>query len=210
MKKTFLFLALLPLAATAHADGITDGIGMAGDNIYSYTPYIQAIGYVLAAIIGLVGAFSVYTAYINNAQNIQKRMLTWGCGTMAMLCMTIALPKFFDYQESGLLADAGGSTVGGGTGSYTGGDRYGQLDTSIPSLNDGRWIPDGRFQPITINGTRTTVSRVLNELYAYSGGGSAGSYGRTLDIINKMYWDGHIDTNTYNLIMSNAGNLPHS
>ena len=43
VKKTFLFLALVPLAATAHADGITDGISMAGDHICSHTPYIQTI-----------------------------------------------------------------------------------------------------------------------------------------------------------------------
>lgn len=145
MKKSFLFLFLLPLAVTAKADGITDGISIAGDHVYSYTPYVQAIGYVLATLIGMVGAFCIYYAYINNSHNIKKQVLSWGCGSLAMLCMTIALPKFFDYQESGLLAQGGGNGVGTGTGSMAGGDRYGQLDTSIPDLSDKRWQADDRF-----------------------------------------------------------------
>ena len=144
MKKTLLFLSFIPLAVSAQADDNTDGISIAGDQVYSYTPYVQTLGFVLSAIIGLVGAFSIYLAYINNAQNIRKKVLTWGCGSLAMLCMTLALPEFFDYQESGLLADAGTGT--GGTGNYAGGDKYGQLDTTIPDMSDPRWQDDPRFQ----------------------------------------------------------------
>lgn len=209
-KVIMVMTAMMLSASPIYADSITDGIGSAGDAVYSYTPIIQALGYALAAIVGLVGAFAVYYAIQNNERDIQKRILRWGGGTIAMVCMTIALPQFFSYQESGLLADNSGSGTTSGTGTMTGGDRYGQLDTTIPSINDGRWIPDGRYQPITINGVSTTISRALNEFYANSGGGAAGSYGRTLSIINELYWSGRFDTNTYNLLMSNAGNLPHT
>ena len=145
MKKIFLLTAIAFCALPTFADDITDGISIAGDHVYAYTPYVQTLGYALAAIIGIAGAFSVYLAYINNAPNVRKRMLTWGCSSMAMLCMTIALPQFFDYQESGLMADGGSGRFGGTYGNMAGGDSYGTIDTSIPDLNDERWIPDDRY-----------------------------------------------------------------
>ena len=42
MKKSLALLGALLLTGHAFADSITDGIGTAGDAIYSYTPYVQA------------------------------------------------------------------------------------------------------------------------------------------------------------------------
>ncbi len=147
MRKTLALFVTSLLANQAFADGITDGIGTAGDAIYSYTPYVQALGYVLTSIIGIVAAFVVYYAIANNDRNVKKRILTWGCGCVAMLCMTIALPKFFDYQESGLLAGNTNST-NGSSGNFTGGDRWGKINPTIPDLNDPIWQHDNRFGPI--------------------------------------------------------------
>lgn len=144
MKKTLAVIATSMLANHAFADSITDGIGTAGDAIYSYTPYVQALGYVLASIIGIVAAFVIYYAIANNDRDVKKRILTWGGGCVAMLCMTIALPNFFDYQESGLLAD-NSSTPGGSLGDFAGGDRWGKIDITIPDLNSPAWQSDPRF-----------------------------------------------------------------
>ena len=38
MRKTLLLFAAMAMANHAFADGITDGLGMAGDTFYSYTP----------------------------------------------------------------------------------------------------------------------------------------------------------------------------
>ena len=148
MKKTFLLFGASLLANHAFADSITDGIGIAGDAIYSYTPYVQALGYVLASIIGVVAAFVIYYAIANNDRNVKKRILTWGGGCVAMLCMSIALPKFFDYQETGLLAGNGTSSSGSGSGGFTGGDKWGKIDITIPDLSHPAWRPDHRFDPI--------------------------------------------------------------
>lgn len=43
-----------------------------------------------------------------------------------------------------------------------------------------------------------------------SGGSATGSYGRTLEYINKMYWSGEINYGTYNILMGMSGNLPHN
>ena len=47
MKKSLALFGALLLTGHAFADSITNGIGTAGDAIYSYTPYVQALGYVL-------------------------------------------------------------------------------------------------------------------------------------------------------------------
>lgn len=147
MKKIFLCMMLAMSASPMFADSVTDGISTAGDAAYSYTPYVQAIGFVLACIIGLVGAFSIYYAIANNAPDVRKRILTWGGGCLTMLCMTIALPKFFNYQEglgSNALAD---NSIGDGRGfgRFVGGDDYGRLIIDIPDLSDPRWQPDPTY-----------------------------------------------------------------
>ena len=144
MKKLFFFVALAFMGCPIYADSLSEGISNAGDAAYSYTPYVQAIGFVLACVIGIVGAFVIYYAIVNNDPNVKKRMLTWGGSCMAMLCMTLAMPRFFDYQEglgSSALAD---NSIGTGRdfGRFTGGDIYGRLIIDIPDLSDPRWRPD--------------------------------------------------------------------
>ena len=145
MKKIFSFIAMASLWSPIYADAITDGISNAGDAAYSYTPYVQAFAFVIACVMGIVGAFVIYYAIANDAPDVKKRILTWGGSCMTMLCMAIALPGFFDYQEglgSGALADAG--TIPG-FGNYTGGDNYGRIITEIPDPDDPRWWPDPAF-----------------------------------------------------------------
>lgn len=145
MKKIFSFITMTSLWSPIYADAITDGISNAGDAAYSYTPYVQAIAFVLACVMGIVGAFVIYYAIANDAPDVKKRILTWGGSCMTMLCMAIALPGFFDYQEglgSGALADAG---IGSGSGRFTGGDNYGRIITEIPDPDDPRWRPDPNF-----------------------------------------------------------------
>ena len=143
MKKIYILTAAILLSIPSFADGVTNGFSEAGDYVYSYTPYIQILGYVLSAIIGIVGAVSVYFAFISNKQGMTKRILTWGCACLAMLCMTTALPQFFDYQESGY--NDGGSDDGGGNGKWAGGDDYQPINPEIPGFPDSRWQADPRF-----------------------------------------------------------------
>lgn len=147
MRKTLFLFTAMAMANHAFADGVSDGLGMAGDTFYSYTPYIQTLGFVLTCIIGIVGAFAIYYAIVNDERNVKKRILAWGGSCIAMLCMTIALPKLFNYQETGLLADGSGA-MAGSTGQFAGGDRWGRIDVSIPGLDDPVWMPDNRFSPI--------------------------------------------------------------
>lgn len=150
MKRILSIIVVLSLSSHVFADSLTDGLSIAGDNIYSYTPYVQILGFVLASIIGIVGAFAVYYAIINDDMNVKKKILTWGGSCVTMLCMTIALPNFFDYQESGFSSSGNGS-LGDYTGHFVGGDRWGKINTTIPSLSDPVWKLDDRFIRRNIN-----------------------------------------------------------
>ena len=99
MKKVFSFIAMASLWSPIYADAITDGISNAGDAAYSYTPYVQAIAFVLACVMGIVGAFVIYYAIANNAPDVKKRILTWGGSCMTMLCMAYTGPKKDDTEE---------------------------------------------------------------------------------------------------------------
>ena len=54
------------------------------------------------------------------------------------------------------------------------------------------------------------TANYLLDIYDKNGGGATGSYERTLETINKMYWRGEINYGTYNTLMSMSGNLPHN
>ena len=211
MKKIYTFLLFIGVSSVTFADNITDGIAISGDHVYSYTPYVQGVGYVLAAIIGLVGAFAVYTAYIRQSPDVGKRALSWGMGSLAMLCMTIALPQFFNYEESGFGGNGTTLAMNGSTsGSMTGGDKYGNIDTSIPNLSDKRWIVDADYVPVIVGNKTTSVSNFLNDIYDRAGGGAEGSYGRTLGYLMQLVQQGAISTSDYKTLLSYSGNLPHN
>ena len=70
MRKLFTLTLAVIATAPIYADNITDGLAISGDHVYSYTPIVQTLCLVLASIIGVVGAFSVYTSYINNNPNM--------------------------------------------------------------------------------------------------------------------------------------------
>ena len=75
MKKIFMLMSSVFLASPIYADAITDGISTAGDAVFSYTSYVQAFGYVLSCIIGIVGAFVIYYAIANNGVMVRPKFV---------------------------------------------------------------------------------------------------------------------------------------
>lgn len=145
MKKTIL-LALLLLPSAAFADGITDGMGIAGDTIFKYTPAVRSLGFALACIIGVIAAFSIYYAIQNNDPNTKKKIITYAGSCFTILSMSYALPQFFNYQESGLIAqNPSGNNSSSSNGNFIGGDDYDDIITDIPPLNNPNWHPDPNF-----------------------------------------------------------------
>jgi hypothetical protein len=54
------------------------------------------------------------------------------------------------------------------------------------------------------------TANYLLDIYEKNGAGAAGSYGKTLDYIQNLYWSGEIDYGTFSALMGLSGNLPHN
>ena len=211
MKKTFLLFALTTFTTAAFADSGTTGINDAADGVVTYMPYVRALCYAIAAIIAVVGAIPVYLTMQTNPQNTTKRISMTVGSALTFVCLSLALPQFFGIDGS--MSGNGGSSTGSGTSgtgdgflaSDQGGISQSGIITDIPSIRDrtGNWITFPQ-------GTNMAIANQLINIYEHFGAGAEGTYGRTLDYIQREYWSGNMDYNTFNQMMSAAGNLPHN
>ena len=62
MKKIFMIAATHALAIPSFAQTGSEALSGASDGIYSYLPFVQGVCYVIAALIAIVGATSIYMA----------------------------------------------------------------------------------------------------------------------------------------------------
>lgn len=213
MKKFFIFFISITTATVAFADTGASGISDAADGVVTYMPYVRALCYVIAAIIAVVGAVAVYYTMQTNPQNTAKRITMTAGSALTFVCLSLALPQFFGVDGS---VTSGGSssttglntsgTSGSGNGFLStdkGGISQSGLITQVPNLADENWV---HFP----NGTKMETANYLLDIYDKNGGGETGSYGKTLETINRMYWNGEINYGTYNVLMSMSGNLPHN
>ena len=213
MKKIFLFAISILTTTVTFADTGTSGISDAAGGVVTYMPYVQGLCYVIAAIIAVVGAVAVYYTMQTNPQNTGKRIAMTGGSVLTFVCLSLALPQFFGVDGN---VSGGGSSTSTGTGTTgtastgngflatdQGGISQSGLITQVPTLADGNWV---HFP----NGTKMETANYLLDIYDRNGGGATGSYGKTLEYINKMYWSGEINYGTYNTLMGMSGNLPHN
>lgn len=213
MKKIFLFAISILTTTVAFADTGTSGISDAADGVVTYMPYARGLCYVIAAIIAVVGAVAVYYTMQTNPQNTGKRIALTGGSALTFVCLSLALPQFFGVDgnvSGGASSTSTGTSTTGTSGSGDGflasdqgGISQSGVITVVPSLADRNWV---HFP----NGTKMETANYLLDIYDKNGGGATGSYGKTLDYINKLYWNQEINTDTYNALMSTAGNLPHN
>ena len=209
MKKICLFAIINLFTTVAFADNGTTGISNAADGVVTYMPYVRALCYVIAAIIAVIGAMAVYYTMQTNPQNTAKRMTMTVGGALTFVCLSLALPQFFGIDGS--TSGSGGSSTSSGTSSTgdgflasdKGGISQSGIITDIPSIRDkgGNWITFPQ-------GTNMAIANQLINIYVHLGAGSEGTYGRTLDYIHREYRSGNMDYNTFNQMMSAAGNLP--
>ncbi len=87
----FLFCAVMTFAQSKGVGGFTKAISEVTD----YQTPVSNLMKAIAAVIALVGAFSIYFKMQNGDQDVKKAiMLTIG-GCIAFLAMSEALPLFF-------------------------------------------------------------------------------------------------------------------
>lgn len=208
--KKYLFILLagitsLPSSAQTGSSALTD----ASNGIYSYTPFVQGLCFTIAAIIAIVGATATYMAMQTSPQQVTKRITMTVGSCLCFVSMAIALPQFFGYEQYST-GNGSGSSTNGTTGSSDGflasdkgGISQSGIITEIPTFADDRWV---HFP----SGTKMETANYLLDIYDKNGGGSTGSYGRTLEYINNLYWRGEINYGVYNNLMNLSGNLPHN
>lgn len=211
MKKIFMILAINLLAIPGFAQTGSEAILGASDGIYSYLPFVQGLCYVIAALIAIVGATSIYIAMQTSPQQVSKRIVMSVGSCLCFVCMAISLPQFFGYESYSVgngsdlaLNGAGGSSNGFLT-TDKGGISQSGINTTIPPLSDktGNWIT---FPP----GSNMDIANNLMDIYNHMGSGVTGTYGRTLDYINNEFRLGNISKNMYDQMIAMAGSLPHN
>lgn len=211
MKKIFMILAINLLAIPGFAQTGSEAILGASDGIYSYLPFVQGLCYVIAALIAIVGATSIYIAMQTSPQQVPKRIVMSVGSCLCFVCMAISLPQFFGYESYSVgngsdlaLNGAGGSSNGFLT-TDKGGISQSGINTTIPPLSDktGNWIT---FPP----GSNMDIANNLMDIYNHMGSGVTDTYGRTLDYINNEFRLGNISKNMYDQMIAMAGSLPHN
>ena len=90
----FLLSTTFCLAQGSTTAGVT-GISDAASTFESYIEPIRHLLYIIAAVISLVGAFSVFTKLQNGDQDVKKTIMMTVGGCVAMIVMAEALPAFF-------------------------------------------------------------------------------------------------------------------
>ena len=188
------------------------GLSDAADGVGSYLPYVQALCYAIAAVIAVVGAVGVYLSMQTAPQQTTGRIMMTVGSCLTFVFMAIALPQFFGLDGSYTSGSDGGSssnetagTSDGFLASDEGGISQSGINTEIPAIQDktGNWItfPEG---------TNMSIANGLMNIWDHMGSGVEGSYGRTLDYINREYRNGNMDYDTFEQMMRIAGNLPHN
>lgn len=101
-KRIVLFACFLiagVAGAFAQDAGIT-AITDATSTIAAYIPVVSKLIYAIAAVVGVVGAFSVYHDMQNGEQDVKKKVMLL-IGSCIFLCVcAAALPKFFGHTNS--------------------------------------------------------------------------------------------------------------
>ena len=213
MKKRFFAISVsLPLAASSFAQTGMSGLSDAADGVGSYLPYVQALCYAIAAVIAVVGAVGVYLSMQTVPQQTSKRIMMTVGSCLTFVFMAIDLPQFFGLDgsyTSGSDGNTGSNETAGTSDGFLASDEGGisqsGINTEIPAIQDktGNWItfPEG---------TNMSIANGLMNIWDHMGSGVEGSYGRTLDYINREYHSGNMDHDTFEQMMRIAGNLPHN
>ena len=207
-KRILVILSFLPVSASLLAQTGLSAVGDVSDGIGVYLPYVQALCYVIAAVIALVGAVVVYHSMQTSPQQTAKRITMTVGSCFCFVCLATALPEFFGMDGrwigSNIAVMTGGNSGNGDfLASNNGGIPQSGIDASIPPLSDGRWV---KFPP----GTNMDVARSLVDIFNHMGGGADGSYKRTLDYIHLTYKNGDMERKIYLQMLAASDVLPHN
>ena len=95
-KKAFMLLIMFTicLPMMAEAEGLS-GFTKATQIIRDYEGPVKSVIYAIAALVGLMGAASIYIKMNNGDQDIKKSLMMTIGGCVALICLAQAIPAFF-------------------------------------------------------------------------------------------------------------------
>ncbi len=97
-KRSALLLAFGFVCTIADAQNYGVGqaaISDAAQGIAKYQDSVQKLVYAIAAVVGIVGAFSVYFKMQNGDQDVKKSVMMTVGGCIALIALASAIPAFF-------------------------------------------------------------------------------------------------------------------
>lgn len=94
-KKLGVFGACFAYAAVANAQKGAGAITKATTEFSSYLNPVQKLLYAIAAIIALVGAFTIFAKMQNGDQDVKKSIMMTIGGCVAFVALATSLPLFF-------------------------------------------------------------------------------------------------------------------
>lgn len=98
VKRAALLLAFGFVSTIADAQNYDVGkaaISDAATGIAKYQDAVQKLVYAIAAVVGIVGAFSVYFKMQNGDQDVKKSVMMTVGGCIALIALATAIPAFF-------------------------------------------------------------------------------------------------------------------
>ena len=95
-QKAFMLLIMFTICLPMMADteGLT-GFQRATQIIRDYEGPVKSVIYAIAALVGLMGAASIYIKMNNGDQDIKKSLMMTIGGCVALICLAQAIPAFF-------------------------------------------------------------------------------------------------------------------
>lgn len=135
-----------------------EALGLATNGIAGYVGYVRALGYAIAAVIVVVGSFSVYMDFMQEHPEVRTKVMKLCFSCVFLIAASTSLPLFFGMD---------GSASGGGSGSSSSlsqdraWDPFPNIDRDIvipsnPYVIDlpggGHAITWGKYDPRTIVG----------------------------------------------------------
>lgn len=94
-KKLFLSLIILTCATTIYAQDLASGIDEATDELSSIFESVKNFLYILAAIVGVYGAFNVYSKYQSQDQDAAKSAAKYGFGFIFLMAAGFIIDAVF-------------------------------------------------------------------------------------------------------------------
>lgn len=95
----------------------TEAFSFATNGIAGYVGVVRALGYAIAAVIVVVGSFSVYMDYMEENPDIRAKVTKLSFSCLFLVAASTSLPLFFGLDGSSSASFSGGGAGGGSSSS---------------------------------------------------------------------------------------------